>query len=67
MEKEELHRKLVQERYRAFPSGLQLSTDQHIAMNIHAQSKQESIERLHQKEEGQTVTRAHGAGNLCSY
>lgn len=67
MEKEELHRELAQESYRAFPSGLQLSIDQHIAMNIHAQGKQESIERLHQKEEGQTVTRAQGAGNLCSY
>lgn len=66
MEKEELHRELDRESSRALPSGLQLNTDQHIAMNIHAQGKKESVERIQQKEEGETVTRAHGAANLCS-
>lgn len=66
MEKEELHRELAHESPRAPPSGLQSSTDQHIAMDIHAQGKKESIESIQQKEEGEAVTGAHGAANLCS-
>ena len=67
-EKRELHGEQAQELYRAFPSRLQLHIDQHISMNMHAEGRGGSIERIHGKEEVETITRAHRAGNsLCSY